>query len=43
MEAQTTALATEMAPRLFTQGMVILIGLLVVRDMVWKAIGLWKS
>lgn len=43
MDTQTTAIAAEMAPRVLTQGMIILLGLLMVRDMVWKAIALWKS
>jgi len=42
MTPETAAIATNSVP-VITQGMVILLGLLMVRDMVWKGIGLWKA
>jgi methionyl-tRNA synthetase len=38
----TPELAATAAP-VITKGIIALLGLLMVRDMVWKAIGLWKA
>lgn len=39
----TPELATTAAPVVFAKGTVALLMLLMVRDMVWKAIALWKA
>lgn len=43
MDTQTTAVAAQAVAPVITQGTVILLLLLMVRDMVWKGIGLWKA
>lgn len=44
MDAQTTEIITQLTPdSLFAEGIVVLIGLLVIREMIWKAIALWKA
>ncbi len=42
MEMLTGSLATSSVPTI-TQGTIILLGLLMIRDMIRKGIGLWKS
>lgn len=42
MQPETTAIASQMVPA-FSQGTIILLGLLMVRGMIWKGIALWKA
>jgi len=43
MDTQTTAVAAQAVAPVITQWTVVLLLLLMVRDMVWKGIGLWKA
>jgi hypothetical protein len=42
MDAQTAAIAAQSVP-VFAKGTIALLGLLIVREMVWKGIALWKA
>ncbi|MEI6672981.1 MAG: DUF5652 family protein [bacterium] len=44
MDTQTTtAIAAQAAPQVFAQTTVLLLMVLMVRDMIWKGIALWKA
>ncbi len=43
MDTQTTAIAAQAAPQVFAQTTVFLLMVLMVRDMIWKGIALWKA
>lgn len=42
MDAQTAALVANTTP-VFAKGTMFLLGILIIRDMIWKGIGLWKA
>lgn len=43
MDTQTAAIAAQTAPTLFTQGTMMLLMVLMIRDTIWKGIALWKA
>lgn len=43
MDTQTAAIATQWAQTAFVQGTMVLLIVLMVRDMIWKGIALWKA
>lgn len=43
MTPETTAIAAQTAPNTIAIGTVVLFGLLMIREMVWKGIALWKA
>lgn len=43
MTPEITAIAAQTAPNTIAIGTVVLFGLLMIREMVWKGIALWKA
>jgi len=43
MDPQTTTLTAQVTPTVLAQGTIILLIVLMVREMIWKGIALWKA